>query len=121
VHRFTKGLIAWRRRLLDTLEAGDPELHGVRVGEPDLGPDSRSIAMTFRSGDEAIHVICNAWWEPIEFELPHPGTAGAWRRIVDTTLTGPDHLITEPDGGPSVEGHYWVGGRSIVVLLGSNH
>ena len=49
LHRFTKGLIVLRRRLLDLFEAGPPELHGVRLGEPDLGHDSRSIAMTFRS------------------------------------------------------------------------
>lgn len=120
VHRFTKELIAWRRRLLNVLEAEDPEWHGVRLGQPDLGEDSRSIAMTFRSGDEAVHVMCNAWWEPLEFELPDPGSAGPWRRIIDTTLPGPDHLIADPDDGPTVEGHYWVGGRSIVVLHGSS-
>ena len=54
-------------------EGAEPELHGVRAGEPDLGPDSRSIAMTFRSADLAVHLICNACWESLEFQLPDPG------------------------------------------------
>ncbi len=121
LHRFTRGLIALRGRLLNVLETSEPEWHGIRAGEPDTGPDSRSIALTFRSGHQAVHVICNAWWEPLNFELPDPGVAGSWRRIVDTDLASPDDLAIEPVAAPLVGASYRVAGRSVVVLVGSTH
>ena len=69
---------------LELFETDEPELHGVRLGEPDLGPDSRSIAMTFRSDRQAAHVICNAYWDALDFELPDPGEGREWRMVVDT-------------------------------------
>ena len=48
--RFTKGLITARRQLLDLFEGCEPDWHGVRIGQPDTGHESRSIALTFRCG-----------------------------------------------------------------------
>jgi isoamylase len=115
--RFTKGLIQARRRLLDLFEDCEPEWHGVRVGEPDTSHDSRSIALTFRSLDLAAHVICNAYWEPLDFELPAPQREGGWRRLIDTDLPSPDDLIEDPDRAPQVGGSYRVMPRSVVVLV----
>ncbi len=104
--RFTQGLISIRRRirtildvppemgLLDLLKDASIEWSGIEVGKPDLGDDSHSIAMTMRSEGGAIHLIFNAWWEPLAFELPPPGDSRAgWRRIIDTNLVSPDDLI----------------------------
>src|SRR4029077_3509471 len=84
LHRFTKALIELRRRLLDVLEAHEPELHGVRLGQPDLGPDSHSIAMTFRQDRQAVHVICNAYWDSLDFDLPDAGEDREWRGVGGT-------------------------------------
>jgi glycogen debranching enzyme GlgX len=117
--RFTRGLIRVRRQFLDLFEGCDPDWHGVRLGEPDTGYDSRSIALTFRSDRLAAHIICNAYWEPLEFELPDPGVgdAAVWRRIIDTNLPPPDDVVLDPAGAPRVEGSYLVTARSVVVLV----
>lgn len=91
------------------------------MGEPDTGPDSRSIALTFRAGGRAAHVLCNAWWEPLDFDLPDPGAAGPWRLIVDTNLASPDDLVTDAAAAPTIDRSYRVEGRSVVVLVGSTH
>ena len=103
--RFTKGLIRMRRRLatlldvpdetnlLDLLANASLEWSGVGVGQPDFAESSRSVALTLRAGPGALHIIFNAYWEPLDFELPAlDGTLDGWRRIVDTTLDAPDDL-----------------------------
>jgi len=64
------------------------------------------------------HVILNAYWEPLEFELPSVADgARPWRRWIDTFLESP-HDIVEPEHAPSVPGHsYPAGPRSVVVLF----
>ena len=64
------------------------------------------------------HVILNAYWELLEFELP-PVTDGAypWRRWIDTFLESP-HDIVESEHAPAVPGYsYRAGPRSVVVLF----
>ena len=51
------------------------------------------MALTLRAGPGALHIIFNAYWEPLDFELPElDGTLDGWRRIVDTTLDAPHDL-----------------------------
>jgi glycogen operon protein len=130
VLRFTKGLIALRRRLetilaipegtglLEVLAEGSVEWSGVRVGAPDLGPDSHSVALTLATHAGALELIFNAYWEPLDFELPAPGTdGGSWRRVVDTSLDVPDDITVELGDMAEVTGDsYRVGPRSVVVL-----
>ena len=120
LRRFTKGLIELRRRWLDVFESQAVEVHGTHLWEPDYGPDSRSVAMTFRAGDRAAHVICNAWWDPLEFELPDPGDGRTWRRVIDTNLPAPDDLVVDAAAGAAVDASYRIAGRSIVVLVASD-
>ena len=72
--------------LLDLLANASLEWSGVKVGQPDFAESSRSVALTLRAGPGALHIIFNAYWEPLDFELPElDGTLDGWRRIVDTT------------------------------------
>jgi len=130
--RFTRLLIAARRRaqtLLDlpidvTLEqllaTARIEWHGVGLGRPDRSAPSRSLAATIRGRSVALHIIANAFWEPLDFALPPAsdngnGTTG-WHRIVDTMLSSPDD-IRFGEEAPRVETpDYRVGPRSVVVL-----
>ena len=129
MHRFTHRLIAGRRRaqeLLDLpidvtlgelLSTARIEWHGVRLGEPDRSEDSRSLAVAIRGRAAALYIIANAYWEPLEFELP-PVDDGStpWRRILDTTLPSPDDIVEGHDA-PVVEGvGYRAGPRSVIVL-----
>jgi glycogen operon protein len=40
-------------------------------------------------------VILNAYWQPLKFELPLPGSRGAgpWRRWIDTALDSPHDIV----------------------------
>jgi isoamylase len=66
-----------------------------------------------------FHMILNAYWEPLEFELPHVDgdEADSWRRWIDTTLDSPQDIV-EWESAPTVPGHiYRSGPRSVVVLF----
>jgi isoamylase len=95
--------------------------HGVRLHEPDWRRSSHSVAFTARLTRERMlfHVILNAYWEPLEFDLPSVGDVGQepWRRWIDTFLDSP-HDIVDWEQVPSVRGStYRTGPRSVVVLL----
>jgi isoamylase len=130
VHRFVTLLNARRVRrdvehegqrvaLNELIRQADITWHGVKLGEPDWHPSSHSIAFTARFTMAPYHVILNAYWEPLEFELP-PLVHGArepWRRWIDTALDSP-HDIVEWERAPSVSGHrYRAQSRSVVVLF----
>jgi glycogen operon protein len=132
IHRFVTMLNA--RRVLRDMEPerqrvdlnqlirqADITWHGVRLHEPDWRPSSHSVAFTARLSGEQMrfHVILNAYWEPLEFELP-PVTEGArdfWCRLIDTSLDAPDDIV-EWERVPSVRGRtYRTEPRSVVVLF----
>jgi isoamylase len=57
----------------------------------------------------------DAYWEPLEFELPH-GCTGTWKRWIDTALDAPNDIVPWPDS-PIVPGlHDLAGARSVVAL-----
>jgi glycogen operon protein len=115
--RLTRNLDAERRHLtLNQLLAAAPKTwHGVKLGQPDWSPSSHSIALTAHLAEDRFlyHLILNAYWEPLEFELPGEG---AWRRWVDTSLESPHDIV--PWGAAPVvpRGSYLAGPRSVVAL-----
>ena len=40
-----------------------------------------------------FHLMLNAYWEPLEFELPKPKDGTAWRRWIDTALDSPEDIV----------------------------
>jgi len=135
VHRFVRQLND--RRLLRT---NDPEKrhlsleqvlrtatkawHGVRLGEPDWSDASHSLAFSAEDpySKLKVHVILNAYWEPLDFELASSGNKSTpWRRWIDTSLDSPQDIV-EWDLAPSVSGgSYPAGPRSVVVLYAEGH
>ncbi len=132
VHRFVTLLNA-RRVLRDVeperqrvalnqlIRQADITWHGVRLHEPDWRHYSHSVAFTARFTKERVffHVILNAYWEPLEFELSPVANGGRhpWRRWIDTFLDSP-HDIVDWERAPSVPGHsYRAEPRSVVVLF----
>jgi len=131
LHRFVKTLVRQRlamgapgvegRSLNEILREAEIHPHGVRLNEPNLSAESHSVAVTVRGprGAMVLHVMFNAYWEPLSFELPRlrPGVHKSWRRWIDTYRDAPDDLHDEPFA-PSVEGpSYTVQARSLVVLV----
>ena len=39
----------------------------------------------------------NAYWEPLDFELPPPDGDRAWRRWIDTSLDSPNDIVPWQD------------------------
>jgi isoamylase len=127
--RFTRGLIAGRRRarelfhepadltLSELLQQSRVDWHGVRLGQPDLSDASRSLALTFWGRSVALHLILNAYWEALDFEIPPPeaGLEG-WLRVIDTTLASPDDFRVMAEAPAVSTPAYPVGPRSVVVL-----
>jgi glycogen operon protein len=130
LHRFVKTLVRQRRMLAtgeqesslsEILRRADIQPHGVRLNEPDLRARSHSLAVTVRGpgGTALFHVMFNAYWEPLRFELPRPGsgTRQTWRRWIDTYREAPDDVCDEALA-PVVEAtSYMVEPRSLVVLF----
>jgi isoamylase len=95
--------------------------HGAKLNQPDWGENSHSIAFNVEVKEEKLlfHVIVNAYWEPLDFELPPLDNAAEnlWRRWIDTAFDSP-HDILEWDRAESVPGHgYRAELRSVVMLL----
>jgi isoamylase len=95
--------------------------HGVQLGQPDWSEDSHSLAFTlrYRQHDELLHIMLNAFWEPLTFELPPLILGQHWKRIVDTALSAPTDFCPE-EIAPTVDhSFYEVAARASVVLMGT--
>ena len=95
--------------------------HGVKLNQPDWSPNSHSIAFTVEDRKEKLlnHFILNAYWEPIEFELPPVQNGGddIWYRWIDTALDSPQDIVPW-ETAPAVSGYtYRTEARSVVVLF----
>ncbi len=128
---FTTALTHARRRLVtlfdepegiglvDVLRNADVTWSGVKVGAPDTGEDSHSIALTTRAAAGALHIILNAYWEGLDFELPVLGAEFEdWRRIIDTSAAPPGDIVLDMDVASTIPAGAAcsVGPRSVVVL-----
>jgi glycogen operon protein len=131
VHRFVKLLNA--RRLLRTVEHerrrvslnhllrdGKKSWHGVKLEQPDWSHYSHSVAFGAELPGQGLrlHLILNAFWESLEFELPPPSDAsGPWRRWIDTALKPPQEIAEWQTAPPVPGATYTAGPRSVVVLI----
>ena len=89
--------------------------HGVKLNAPDWGHESHTLAATTRlsGGLGQLHVIVNAYWEALEFEIPPPGEAhSGWRRIIDTSVESPDDVCAWADAPAVQSATYLVPPRS---------
>jgi glycogen operon protein len=134
LRRFVRGLIALRTfrdaaqtdhalTLTEVIRHADLQMHGVRLEQPDLSHDSRSLAITARSlsGHLLMHFALNAYWEALEFQLPAlprgPDTRAGWRRIIDTSRPAPQDLVMPFDAELVTGATHRVAARSVVMLF----
>jgi len=92
--------------------------HGVKLGRPDWAPHSHALALggEVRAAGMKLHLVMNAYWKPLEFELPAPEADCSWRRWIDTSLEAPDDISPWAES-PLVGGSsYQAGPRSVVAL-----
>lgn len=138
VHRFTRHLIHLRTQLdifqenldltlSEMLRFARIQWHGVKLYQPDWSDASHTLSFTGRGmGGRYFHIILNAYWEPLTFEIPPPPPAtSGWRRVVDTALAAPEDfcereqapILHAPDGSVAGGLTYQVAARSIIMLV----
>jgi isoamylase len=110
-----------RRRLSLSQSLSEQKItwHGVKLNQPDWSACSHSIALWGELKNERVrvHIILNAYWEPLDFELPGVASNAKWRRWIDTALAPPYDIcqwnLEEPVAGST----YRAGPHSVVVLI----
>jgi isoamylase len=129
LYRFVQMLIAQRLRVLEAdvedteplntlLQRAHVEWHGTKLNQPDWSDASHSLAYTAYAaeGQQMMHVMINAYWEPLEFELPRAVT---WKLWLDTFRAAPDDIHMRHTAPAVNASSYPVQPRSLVALLGS--
>lgn len=130
VHRFLKLLNARhvlrtedeeQRRLTlnQLLLQANKSWHGVNLNEPDWESWSHTIALSAELTKENVllHLIVNAYWEPLDFELPLAnGNENPWRRWIDTGLDSPHDIVLWEKASPISAHRYTAEARSVVAL-----
>ncbi|NEN89173.1 MAG: glycogen debranching protein GlgX [Okeania sp. SIO3H1] len=144
--RFVKGIIHFTQELeimrvdkvLATVGSGTPESslareeeevdpnkvpniswHGVNLGKPDWWDDSRTLAFSLKHPEsgEYFHIILNAYWKPLMFELPRLKKGESWYLIINTAFPSPKDF-NDLDTATKVIGvRYRVEPRAAIVLM----
>jgi isoamylase len=123
-HRVLRPVEHERQRvaLTELIRQAHLSWHGVELHRPDWYSTSHSIAFTAKLATEhlSLHVLLNAYWEPLEFELPSiaDGVPEPWRRWIDTFLDPPDDIVEWEDAIVVGGRTYRAAPRSVVVLFG---
>ena len=86
----------------------------MKLHQPDWGDGSHSVALGAELREEGLHfhLILNAYWEPLDFELPRLTGGDPWRRWIDTALDSP-HDIVPWQTGAAGSGRHVSGGRPL--------
>jgi glycogen operon protein len=128
--RFIKGIIRFTqaRKIfkIETLIQDNPDSdlpniswHGIHLNEPHWEEDSHHLALSLRhpQAGEFLHVMLNAYWKPLKFELPPLPPQENWHRIVDTALATP-HDFCNVKAAPMLPNRFYtVKPRSSVILM----
>ncbi|MBK8240507.1 MAG: glycogen debranching protein GlgX [Deltaproteobacteria bacterium] len=137
LHRFTRELIAFRRRhpsLRRTryLQGDDGDVpsdgagttrvrwHGVEPDRPDWSFGCRTLAFTLvaHDDDDPLHVIINAHDDAVRFRLPSPGGSRRWRVAIDTARPSPEDIVDTSRHCAIAPAVLQLAARSVVVLVG---
>ncbi len=104
-----------RMSLAQLIRKANKSWHGVKLGQPDWSSTSHSVALNaeLKQDGHLIYMILNAYWEPLDFQLP----VSPWRRWIDTGLDSPLDIVPWQDAPPVSGETYPVQSRSVVVLF----
>ncbi len=99
--------------------------HGVKLNQPDWRDISHSLAYELKEKiDDTkpnqilshLHIILNAFWEGLQFDLPALNDGLQWRRVIDTAVLPPDDFSDPAVPLPAGQTSYLARARSIVIL-----
>ena len=125
--RFVQKLIQFRTELPkrnnpnltlpEILQPATITWHGKELEKPDWSESSRSVALTIESPTKWYHLIFNAYWESIGFQIPSlPKRSTGWKRIIDTSQPSPMDIDLDPPSKRLTS--YQVAARSSILLVG---
>lgn len=127
--QFVKRLIALRQSLsifvdprqislVDLLHQSRIEFHGTKLHQPDWSEQSRSLAITAWGSRSIFHLILNAYWEPLTFDLPPVNGHGTtiWRQVIHTGMLPPHDFCGLNDASPVNGSALLVPPRTIALL-----
>jgi isoamylase len=113
-----------RMTLTQLIKQANKAWHGVKLGHPDWGQQSHSMAFCAELEEGIlVYIILNAYWDALDFELPPTGrgSANPWLRWIDTALDSP-HDIAPWESSPSIpDNTYRAELRSVVMLFARAH
>ena len=95
--------------------------HGVKLNQPDWSDSSFCLAFGGEMRGEGLlfHLILNAYWEPLDFELPKL-EFGRWRRWIDTSLDSPNDISPWEQALEVPGNSYRAEDRSVVMLFSNS-
>ena len=126
---FVKGLIRLTQRFEifkieyilatpDDIEEPHITWHGVKLKQPDWSEDSHSLSFTLLhpAANEVIHVMVNAYWKSLRFQIPDLKEK-KWHKIVDTSLNTPNDMIELKQSEIFSKKLITIPDRSIIILV----
>ena len=92
----------------------DVSFHGVEPWRGQFGDHERYVGVLFAgqergSAPQVVYVASNAWWEPLEVELPTLPYRMRWHKAADTRTAEQTPEVLE-------EGRFTIGPRSVMVF-----
>jgi glycogen operon protein len=118
--RFFKQMIAFRKAHpsihRNTFWREDVHWYGA-VGAVDFAAEARRLAFCLRGqsqNDNDLYVMINAHWEDADFAVQE---SYGWKRVIDTSLLGPQDILDPGKEEPIGDARYRVKARSVVVLI----
>ncbi|QOQ68186.1 glycogen debranching protein GlgX [Photobacterium damselae] len=112
--------IEWNmhRSLEEVLGNVGIEWHGVMPNQPDWSERSHSVALTVHHPltQDELYVICNAYWDPLNFTLPKRDHSD-WYVLVNTGLEPPNDIYRMEKAPKYQDDNIVVNGRSMIVMV----
>ena len=104
--------------LNDVIDHVGVQWHGVEPDMPDWSTHSHSIALTAYHPvtKEKLYIICNSYWDPLRFTLPHCPDY-EWHTLIDTAVPSPHDIVEIHETQKYVGATRLVSGRSMVVMI----
>ena len=92
--------------------------HGIKLNQPDWGDNSHGVALEAELRREAMrfYFLLNAYWEPLDFEVPKALVGKSWRRWIDTALESPHDIVDWQQAPPFSGTVYRAEARSVIIL-----
>ncbi|MBC7005755.1 glycogen debranching protein GlgX [Photobacterium sp. BZF1] len=92
--------------------------HGIKPDQPDWSENSHSIALTVYHPitQDELYVICNAFWDPLEFTLPDRNCSD-WHLVINTAKPSPHDIYPIDEAPLYTRNTILATGRSMIVMV----